>query len=1534
MPDITDEQLSLALSGIELRELGLLKWGILDSSMTRNEVDGAVAKSFEQPAKQGSSVDDHSHEPLGDPAVVVDRLCELGLIVRPPDGGYRSRMAETVRMLARLRNLKRSEPTWEGVPLVNDYRIEHRPRSRPARDLPGAQLTDTAPEGSGPQVTESLQVLAPEWVSGFQERSTEEVLRRLQLGSSAGVMVAAGTGSGKTHAFYLPALSWLVGELSQQPDAGVRILAIYPRGELLKDQFANTLKLTLRLRESDIGARPVRIGAWFGPTPKWSGSLPSGFSQSWKKIRKQGADFSWSCPFLGCPKCDAPSLEWLRTDVDAGIERLVCPKCEFELDSDSVALTRQGLKERPVDILFTTTESLNRQLADPEYHPAFGLVGDQRARVVLLDEVHTYGGLSGAQNAYLMRRLKSAIPGPLLWAGLSATLENPKTFFANLVGLSEHQVTVVEPWPDELIESGAEYLIALQHDAVYPTGHLSTTIQTTMALTRCLDPKPDPFVQSVDSKGLFGTKSFVFTDKMDVTNRLLDYLNDSEGWRWEGQLAQRRVLTLAHLRSRGQSRRPPDDREDHVEREPLGQWWWLPEHLGHDLDGDAQLIVSRTTSQDVGVNRDADVIVATASLEVGYDDEGVGAVVQHSAPHDSARFLQRKGRAGRDPRMRPWTVVVLADGGRDRVAWQTYDQLFDPRLNPLVLPMANRHVQRMQATYATLDWLGRRLDAVTPYDRSSWVDLTGPAHVVWHNNPKKIPFLQRRQEEASRVLREVLQGGPAREDLTVYLKRVLGFAGLIRGEQDLDALLWEAPRSLLLAVLPTALRRLESQWAGEEPSPELVRTRVPLKEFIVGNLFDDLMAPEVQVRIPSSDQNQEFGSEPMPQIRSLREFMPGNVTRHFGGSRKFRGRRHWVPLPDDQQPVNVEEVYKATYLGEVPDPTGSLTPLYRPLEVTLVEPPSVVRDYSTVSPIWQVHLAPLTEGRPVDLGKSGWSQIRLEAIVHTHGTGGGARIRRYAHSARGHLVEGQEVSQIHLEFNNGDDRQVALGFELDVDALCLCLHVPPADDPPDHLERSDRQARLLEEADLPSVLGPSRRSALLSALNLVLAEMDEDRAQSFSSLNEGDLSRLLVGALVRLGMSNLNEVDDLPQGENEEEGEDGDADETAFSDLGQWCRNSAVLAVLRSAAECSWQPDRDDRWEAWRHQRLAHTVAAIWVEAACRVCPDIDSNDLIVDVDPRRVHEPDDRSIEVWVSETAPGGNGQIELLHRELSSDPIRFLRFLERVLQPSDIELLDSEIRQVIDLLVVDNEVRSLTRLLRDAWGHSHEAVRTAFESLKAELRTKGLDPRRVVWITLMSRVLAPGADPDLPGKILELLRGWDTLEEDLCLEVDPATFVATIPEDDPVTAVFRLPEDTELARRNRTIGNFFWLRERRASQAYRSAANLFGLLPSTDVASLRSLVIRESNRLNADELGPDRFREIQEELAEHGVVDVVVPAKNADQVRRFLVQSQVEPVDFGALHLYPRVMGLSRTDGRITLRIALEEVASLRPVREPGT
>ena len=65
-------------------------------------------------------------------------------------------------------------------------------------------------------------------------------------------------------------------------------------------------------------------------------------------------------------------------------------------------------------------------------------------------------------------------------------------------------------------------------------------------------------------------------------------------------------------------------------------------------------------------------------------------------------------------------------------------------------------------------------------------------------------------------------------------------------------------------------------------------------QFIPGNLFDDLLTPEVNVHVPTSNRNDEFNIETLSALRTLRELMPGNVTRHYGKNQA--SNRHWVQL--------------------------------------------------------------------------------------------------------------------------------------------------------------------------------------------------------------------------------------------------------------------------------------------------------------------------------------------------------------------------------------------------------------------------------------------------------------------------------------------------------------------------------------------------------------------------------------------------------------------------------------------------------------
>jgi hypothetical protein len=323
-----------------------------------------------------------------------------------------------------------------------------------------------------------------------------------------------------------------------------------------------------------------------------------------------------------------------------------------------------------------------------------------------------------------------------------------------------------------MLAEGAEYLLALRGDPVSRASLLSTTIQSAILMMRVMD-RPNGSL----SRGLYGRRVFAFTDDIDVTNRLYFGVQDAEGRndRGDPDLVRHPLGPLAVLR------RPLPS----ASRERAGQNWNMPEAIGHRFDERKR--IGRTSSQDPGVTKGLDLIVATASLEVGFNDPEVGCVIQHKAPRDAAQLLQRKGRAGRPRGMRPWTVVVLSDYGRDRLAYQGYEQLFDPELTPRHLPLASRYIQRIQATYALVDFLARELGPALS-GASAWQML------AQRIDPKSrfAAKGRKRQEALVGLLVRLLDDAQALTDLTDYLRLALQLS-----EQETRALLWSTQRRIL-----------------------------------------------------------------------------------------------------------------------------------------------------------------------------------------------------------------------------------------------------------------------------------------------------------------------------------------------------------------------------------------------------------------------------------------------------------------------------------------------------------------------------------------------------------------------------------------------------------------------------------------------------------------------------------------------------------------------------------------------------------------
>jgi ATP-dependent helicase YprA (DUF1998 family) len=201
----------------------------------------------------------------------------------------------------------------------------------------------------------------------------EEAIRKVRLGRN--IVVATGTGSGKTECFLVPVLDYLLREVDSglRDKPGVRALLLYPMNALANDQLK-------RLRGLLHHAPAITFGRYVGETPEQRGKAEELFRQ-----HHPGE-----------------------------------PRLANEL------LSREEMRDQPPHILLTNFAMLEYLLMRPGDCALFDGPKGQRWRFLVVDEVHTYNGAAGTELGMLLRRLKDrvvqSVPGRLQCIGTSATL--------------------------------------------------------------------------------------------------------------------------------------------------------------------------------------------------------------------------------------------------------------------------------------------------------------------------------------------------------------------------------------------------------------------------------------------------------------------------------------------------------------------------------------------------------------------------------------------------------------------------------------------------------------------------------------------------------------------------------------------------------------------------------------------------------------------------------------------------------------------------------------------------------------------------------------------------------------------------------------------------------------------------------------------------------------------------------------------------------------------------------------------------------
>lgn len=298
-------------------------------------------------------------------------------------------------------------------------------------------------------------------------RHQEEALLAA-FGARPNLLVATGTGSGKTEAFLLPVLAdllseardwtpptgpqrpgrfdpaagaWLHSRRHETRPAAVRAIILYPMNALVNDQLSRLRRILARGESPDwqrrnLGGNQIHFGMYTGlskPTGSWVDAVRRDrFAAYMKEVEADWESLRADLRETGnWPRPDSPEM-----------------------------LCRWDIQDAPPDIMVTNYSMLEYMLVRPIEAPIFAMTrawleSTPDARLTLVvDEAHTYTGALGTEVAHLVRRLKERLgiaPGSEKFRAIATTASVPegaddrlRRFTSDLFGEPEDRFTLVQ----------------------------------------------------------------------------------------------------------------------------------------------------------------------------------------------------------------------------------------------------------------------------------------------------------------------------------------------------------------------------------------------------------------------------------------------------------------------------------------------------------------------------------------------------------------------------------------------------------------------------------------------------------------------------------------------------------------------------------------------------------------------------------------------------------------------------------------------------------------------------------------------------------------------------------------------------------------------------------------------------------------------------------------------------------------------------------------------------------------------------------
>ena len=347
-------------------------------------------------------------------------------------------------------------------------------------------------------------------------------------------------------------------------------------------------------------------------------------------------------------------------------------------------------------------------------------------------------------------------------------------------------------------------------------------------------------------------------------------------------------------------------------------------------------------------------------------------------------------------------------------------------------------------------------------------------------------------------------------------------------------------------------------------------------------------------------------------------------------------------------------------------------------------------------------------------------------------------------------------------------------------------------------------------------------------------------------------------------------------------------------------------------------------FSAWLRRLILETLGEAMLQACIAAAPrQATIHTLLVDI-------RDDATSDVasvWISETTLGGAGVLEAFADRFASEPRLFFSALNAALAPSDLELVDGSLREILTLAIDDAEVGEQVTRLRATNSHGERAI--LWRTLSHTLAQRGgIDLSHALSVSLNNRLLRAGSGPQLDRLLLDLQMHWDATQNRFGIAIGLREYAYIASRDATLSSAVcaflaatlpaaAIAHVTVLS----AITSLLWPRANEVRQRVLQSYHPFRQTRSTDPAVVRNLLLSRALATIAFS-DPDWEALLATAFEAQGTARLVADAGEPRLFRAALVRLSATPVSVGVLQFFPAIERVERADGRILATLTLRE------------